>query len=145
MRRRRARRGLAAVEMALLLPLFVSLLVFPLFLGRVFWHYTAIERAAQDAARYLSRVPLGDMNNPARAPAAAVAGQIVAAELAELSPGSIPYGLTTLCDGQICIGVVTPSTVTVNIQLYLEDTSFSWLTWQPLPLVVEASYPYIGR
>ena len=50
----RRQRGIAAVELALVLPVLFILVMFPLYLGRVYWHYTAIQYAAQDAARYLS-------------------------------------------------------------------------------------------
>lgn len=149
MRRARARgrrRGMAAIELALLLPLLVLLLSVPLYLGRVLWHYTAIERAAQDAARYLSRVPLSEMSNPARAPAAvAVANALVAEELAELRPGGYPYLLLVSCDGVTCGGYSTPATVTVGIQLYMDDTGFPASTGGTLPLAAYVSLAYLGR
>jgi hypothetical protein len=139
-------RGIAAVELAVILPLFVVLLAFPVYLGRVFWHYSVIQQAAQDAARYLSKAPLAEMSNPTRAVAvAAVANQIVAEELAELAPGSIPTIVTVVCDGGSCGGMVRPATVRVNIQMYMEDIFFSDYTSLTLPLIVDVSYPYLGN
>lgn len=142
----RRQRGIAAVELALLLPLFVLLLAFPVYLGRVLWHYTVIEHAAQDAARYLSKVPLSEMTNPARAATVvAVANQIVAAELAELAPGKYPYLLAVACGNAVCGGFSKPVTVGVNIQVFMEDVLFPGATHLSLPLEADVTYPYLGR
>lgn len=144
---RRRQRGIAALELALVLPIFLILLMFPLYLGRVLWHYTVIQRAAQDAARYLSTIPLSEMKNPARAPAlVAVANDIVAIELAELAPGPYPYQLSVTCDaGAACAGYSVPSTVQVNIQVLMEDIFFSNVTSLTLPLTAAVTYPYLGN
>lgn len=142
----RGQRGIAAIELALLLPLLVMMLAFPAYLGRVFWHYTMIEHAAQDAARYLSKVPVSEISNPARAATvAAVANQIVAAELAELAPGKYPYALTVTCGNGICVGFNTPPTVGVNIQVLVQDVLFPGSTHLSLPIEANVTYPYLGR
>jgi Flp pilus assembly protein TadG len=139
-------RGIAAIELALLLPLFVMMLVFPVYLGRVFWHYTVIEHAAQDAARYLSKVPLSEMTNPGRAATVvAVANQIVVAELAELAPGKYPYTLAVACNNAVCGGFIEPATVGVTIQVYMEDVLFPGTTHLRLPLEADVTYPYLRR
>ena len=138
-------RGIAAVEMALVLPLMVLLLAFPLFLGRVFWHYTVIQHAANDAARYLSKAPASEMGNPARAPAvAAVANAVIAEELAELAPGSVSYLALVTCDGGLCGGINMPVTVQVNIQVLVESSFFPAYMSMSIPLTVAISYPYTG-
>lgn len=139
-------RGIAAVEMAMVMPVLVLLLVFPLYLGRVFWHYTAIQYAAQDAARYLSKAPASEMGNPTRGAAvAAVAEAIVAQELAELAPGSFPYGILVSCDGGPCLGFGTPTLVRVHITLFMEDIFFANYTQMNLQLAADVTYPYLGR
>ncbi|MYN19938.1 hypothetical protein GTP81_24650 [Rugamonas sp. FT107W] len=139
-------RGIAAIELALILPVLLILLVFPLFFGRLFWHYSVMDRAAQDAARYLSSIPLSEIRNPARAPAlAAVAKSIVDAELAELAPGPDGIFVTIGCDTFQCAGFSAPTTVNVAIQLQLTDIFFSNVTSLTIPLTANASYPYVGR
>lgn len=143
---KRRQRGIAAIELALVLPVFLILLTFPLFFGRLFWHYSVIDRAAQDAARYLSTIPLSEIRNPSRAPAlAAVARAIVDAELAELAPGPDAIGVMVGCDAVQCLGFGTPTTVNVAIQLELTDIFFSNVTSLTVPLTVNVTYPYLGR
>lgn len=128
---RRARRqgGASAVELALILPLLIILLGAPLTLAIYYWHYTVVQKAAYDGARYLSTISEMEMRQPALAAAArAVATEIVQAELAELGSRSGAAKLTFLC-GQInqCDGLADqalPQTVTVGIQLTFKDTIF---------------------
>lgn len=139
-------RGIAAVELALILPVLVLMLIFPLYLGRVYWHYTVIQHAAHDAARYLSKAPDTEMSNPARAVAvASVADTIIAMELAELAPGAYPYVAQVNCDSGPCVGYSKPSKVRVSIQLLVEDIFFPGYLSLTIPLTVDVSYPYMGR
>ncbi|MBP1204823.1 Flp pilus assembly protein TadG [Duganella sp. 1411] len=146
--RRGARRqhGIAAVELALILPVLVLMLIFPLYLGRVYWHYTVIQHAAHDAARYLSKAPDTEMSNATRAVAvASVADTIIAMELAELAPGAYPYVAQVNCDSGPCVGYSRPSKVRVSIQLLVEDIFFPGYLSLTIPLTVDVSYPYMGR
>jgi len=139
-------RGIAAVELALILPVLLILLVFPLFFGRLFWHYSVMDRAAQDAARYLATIPPSEIRNPARAPAlTAVAKSIADAELAELAPGPDGIFVTIGCDAVQCVGFAVPTTVNVAIQVQLTDIFFSNMTSLTIPLMVNVTYPYVGR
>jgi Flp pilus assembly protein TadG len=54
-------KGVAAVEMAGFLMLALPLLTAPLFLAIYFWHYTAVQKAAQDSARFLATVSVREM------------------------------------------------------------------------------------
>jgi len=138
-------RGIAAVELAMVMPVLVLLLAFPLALGRIFWHYTAYQYAAQDAALYLSKAPLSEMGNPARGgEVAGVVTAMVAQQLAELAPGGFSYGLGVTCDGGPCIGNA-PTTVGVKISVYFEDIFFSGETGLNFWLTVDVTYPYLGK
>lgn len=144
---RHGQRGIAAVELALILPVFLILLTLPLFFGRVFWHYSVVQRAANDAARYLSAIPLSEIKNSSRTPnVVAVANAIVQSEVAELAAGPDPILVTVLCDsiGQ-CGGYAIPATVTVTIQLQMSDIFFSGITELSLPLTASVTYPYLGQ
>ena len=63
---RRRQRGIAAVELALVLPAFVLLLAATVFIGRTLYHYQAIQKAAHDAARYLASAPALEVSSPSR-------------------------------------------------------------------------------
>jgi Flp pilus assembly protein TadG len=139
-------RGVAAVEMALLLPIFLVLLMLPLYFGRVFWHYSVVQSAAQDAARYLSSVPQIEMKDPNKiAAVVSVANTIITAEIAELNPGNYAPVVTVQCGSATCSGFALPSTVTVNIQLLMEDIFFSNATALSIPMTAVATFPYVGH
>jgi Flp pilus assembly protein TadG len=141
----RRQRGIAAAELALVMPVLVLLLIAPLYLGRVFWHYTAIQYAAQDAARYLSRVPAAEMGNPTRAGTVAdVAQAIVAQELAELAPGVVPHTFLSDCNGGACSGT-TPTLVHVHVSQYMQDVFFPRYTLVDYDLHADVTYPYVGQ
>ncbi len=109
-------------------------------------HYTVIQHAAQEAARYLSKAPVSEMNNPNRAiTVAKVAEAIIKEELSELSPGAFPYVADMLCDGVPCVGYSKPVTVSVSIQLIVQDIFFPGYTALEIPLMVSVKYPYLGR
>lgn len=144
----RRQRGLAAVELAFIMPIFLLLLALPLYFGRVFWHYTVAQKAAHDAARYMSSVSLSELKDPTRiAHVVALATDIVTAETAELNPGTYPPSITVLCDGLACAGFTTPATVTVGVQLYMDDIFFSDITSSvlgglaSLPLTATVTFP----
>lgn len=52
--RNSAGRGVAAIEMAILLPLLVLIFTGMIEYGRLVWHYDALAKATRDAARYLA-------------------------------------------------------------------------------------------
>ncbi len=142
----RRQRGIAAVEMALLLPVFLILLALPLYFGRITWHYSVASNAVQDAARYLSSVPLVEMRNPAIiAGVVSVASEIVQQETAELKPGTYPPTVTILCDGITCGGFLTPTNVSVVIQMQMDDLIFSGLNSLSIPITAKAILPYVGK
>jgi len=147
----RVQRGAAAVELALLLPIFVVVLTFPLLLGRCLWHYTAAQKAAHDAARYLSSIPAQEMREPALAITAAdIASEIATLELAHLSPGD-DNQVTVLvaCGGLPCRGVRTsalPETVTVSVSINLYDPVFGMIVGRyGLPIGAHYETRYLGR
>lgn len=123
---RRAARGVAAVEFAIMLPILIILLSAPLYIGRVMWYYTAAQKAAHDAAQYLSTVPDAEMRSPGLiSSSTAVAGDLVAAELADLNGGgAYPPSVTIQCDGVSCDGYVAPTVVRVHVRMRVQDPFF---------------------
>lgn len=138
--------GIAAVELALVLPLLVMLLALPLFLGRLFWHYSAIQKAAQNAVRYLSSAPLADMKSATRASSVVrITREIAQAHLAELNPGTLPATIDVQCDGVPCDGYSTPATVRVFIRVPFEDVFFPDITQTSSLLTADSSMAYVGK
>ena len=60
-----SQRGIAAVEMAIVLMALVAFLTMPVFFARYFWCYSVAQKAAQDAARFMSTVPLVEIKSAA--------------------------------------------------------------------------------
>jgi Flp pilus assembly protein TadG len=146
-RTQRPRRGIAAVEFAILVPILVVLISAPLFIGRVLWHYTAAQKAAHDAARFLSTVSEGEMRTQGLAASSvAVARDIVAAELADLNNGSYPPSVFIQCDGLGCDGLVMPVTVRVTVRMEMMDPFFGISAGSEYGLLISADVQmsYIG-
>lgn len=123
--RRSAQRGVAAVEFAVISSLLLVLLSVPLFFGRLFWHYTAIQKAAHDAAWYLATVQQNDMKNFSRSvDASNIAQYIATSEVAELAPGGdFPPVVTIDCRPFGC-GQGAPTTVYVRVSVTMFDPIF---------------------
>lgn len=143
-------RGSAAVEAALILPVFVLFLTVPIYYARCFWHYTVAQKAAQDAARYLSQVSAAEMRSPTLAQAASnIALEITQKEMAELAPGSTIPVPVVQCDYLPCgyaIGSL-PTTVRVYINFSMYDTIFGAISDGRFGLVItaDASMRYVGN
>ncbi len=152
-RRRSIRQsGVAAVELAIILPILIALLAVPFFFGRVFWHYTVAQKAAYDAARYLSSVPVTEMKSQSRiAAVAAVAQQIYTLEVAELNPGAFPPSATFLCGAFVCDGISIPDTVRVAVRMrvfpdFVASETTDFVDEEGGIVVVgDVTLPYVGK
>lgn len=117
--------GSVAVEFAFVLPVMIIMLAAPLLFGRIFWHYTVAQKAAQNAVRFLAAANPAEIRTPGaggtEAPIAAVARAIVMAEIAELHPGPYPPVVDVLCDGGTCAGFQIPVRVTVRVSMPMYD------------------------
>lgn len=146
---RERQRGSAAIEVAVLLPIMLVFLMFPFFYARCFWHYTAAQKAAQSAARYLAAVPAAEMRSRvlARA-AAAVAVEIAQRELAELSPGTAFDPPQAICDGANCGSLpgTVPTRVRVLINFGMVDNIFGVVDTgrYGLQITADVTLRYVG-
>lgn len=142
--------GVAAVELALVFPILLAFLMCLMFISSCFWHYTVAQKAAQDAARYLSTVSAQEMRSPALARAAvAVATAIATREMAQLSPGSTIAPPEIRCGAQSCgmrAGIV-PSTISVFITFSMFDTFFGTFNTgrYGLPITADVTMNYVGN
>lgn len=125
-------KGVAAVELALLLPLLVALLAAPLLFGRVFLHHSMAQKAAHDAARFLAAAPQRDITwrrrDGAEVGAAALAREIARSGLAEANTGFAIPSINVFCDGEICDTASVPSRVQVIVKMDITDEIFGGLT-----------------
>lgn len=143
-------RGVAAVEFAIILPLILVLLAFPVFFGRVFMFYSVAQKAAQNAAQYIATVPKVEMHDSNKAAAANdVAKEIIRLTMGEVSAGSGGIGIQVDCDDGECGTGEVPTEILVNIRLVLYDDYFAFLTYSILgdgPLVINANakVKYLG-
>jgi Flp pilus assembly protein TadG len=142
--------GVAAIECALLLPILLAFLLLGFFTASIFWHYTMAQKAAQDAARYLSTVSASEMMTPASAQAAGnLAQEIIRREIAEVSPSSQIGTLETFCDNSNCGGKLpgtVPTTVRVNFSISMFDPSGLIDTgWYGLPITANYTMRYVGN
>lgn len=148
---RRRQGGVAAVEMAIILPFLVMLLAFPLFFSRVLWHYTVAQKAAHDAARYFATVPVTEMMSPGRIQQSVdLARTIANEEMGDLKPG--PYAPVThvMCGAFPCTGFARPATITVRVEMPMYDDLFGPLTQafasdSGLLIGAEVTMPYVGN
>ncbi|QOL48472.1 TadE/TadG family type IV pilus assembly protein [Massilia litorea] len=142
--------GVAAVECALLLPVLIAFLTLGFFTVSIFWHYTMAQKAAQDAARYLSTVPVAEMMTPASARAAGdLAQEIIRREIAEVSSSSEIGTLETFCDTSNCGGNAAgtlPTTVRVHFLISMFDPFGLVDTgWYGLQITANYTMRYAGN
>lgn len=150
--RRRGQLGVAAVELALILPILFVAMTVPLFFGRYFWHYTVAQKAAHDAARYLSTVSVREMRSSVlSATAGRIAQGIVEEELADLLPGQEAPSIEIFCGGtKQCTGYTNtamPETIRVRVDLNMFDNVFGavYTGFYGLHIGVNAEVRYVGR
>lgn len=113
----RRQRGVVALELALSLPLILTLLTALVFYGRFMYHYEVVQKAAWAGARYLSSVPAIHMKNQQRAAQEmALATYLIKEELSALAPAPEQLFITVNCDGTPCgLFNFLPSTINVIV------------------------------
>jgi len=120
-RKPRRQDGVAAIELALILLFFMGLLPVVLLFGRALLAYTAMQKSAHDAARYMATLPLPQMTNTASAvQGTAFARQMVLDAMAETWPGLEP--------------------VQVNLECVYSDDAYSCGSFASKPLQVRVKF-----
>jgi Flp pilus assembly protein TadG len=150
MRIRGREKGSAAVELALLFPVLITLLMFPIFYAKCLWHYTAAQKAAQDSARFLAAIPRQEMRSAVLVEDALnTTLRIARAELGELDPGNHPPSIEVFCGTSVCNGTGArplPTTVRVLIKVDMYDTIFGVVDTgrYGYPITADVTQPYMG-
>ncbi|SDF42447.1 MULTISPECIES: TadE/TadG family type IV pilus assembly protein [unclassified Duganella] len=120
MNSRRRQGGVVALELALSLPVLLSMLVVLTFYGRVMYNYEVVQKAAWAGARYLSSVPAVNMKNPQlAAQEVALASHLIEQELGALAPAPGNLIVAVTCDGVPCSALFNyvPAMVTVVVMI----------------------------
>lgn len=136
--RRARQRGVASIELALILVFFSGLLGVVLFLSNILQTYTTAQKVAYGAARYLATAPLLEMSIMADAENAALQAQNLAiASAAAMHLKLLPSQVTVLCNygfGYSNCGSIAgkPSMVRVQVlismeSVFLRDSVLDWL------------------
>lgn len=146
--------GVAAIELALILLFFMGLLPVVLLFGRALLAYTAMQKSAHDAARYLATLPLSQMARGDTANQGAVfARQMVLDAMAESWPAMQPYLITVDCaysDDSYACGSFPSKPLQVRVKFatdmpigILPDLTLGWLPQMaPIPLRANATLRY---
>jgi hypothetical protein len=136
----RRQHGVAAVELALIMPILLLLVAVPLIATIYMWHYSAAQKAAQNAARYISTISVQEMRAGNLALAAeAITLQLVQIQIAEL--WLFEFSLFRCWCGP------PPPMVSVTVRMALFDQIFTMVDTgrYGLPINVEVEVPYVGN
>ncbi|MTV37956.1 TadE/TadG family type IV pilus assembly protein [Duganella radicis] len=134
-------RGIVALELALILPVLLSLLASVVFYGRLAYDYEVVQKAAREGARYLSSVAAINLKNTTLANQESLLTQtIVQSALAPL--GNDAATVLVTCDSVPCsaLGAV-PSEVSVTVILPVSNL----FAGDALRLVTRRSMRYVGN
>lgn len=125
---RHRERGSIAIEMALVITIMITLLTVPVFFARVFWYYSVAQKAAHDAARFLSTASQAELRTPgagnAPSQVARIAWEIADTETAVLNSVMDPKYIDVQCNFGTC-GDGVPATVRVFIHMRMRDDMFA--------------------
>lgn len=148
--------GVAAIELALIMLFFMALLPFVLLFGRALLAYTALQKSAHDAARYLATMPLPQMANAdAAEQGVTFARQMVRQAMLESWPGMSSGKINVDCiyndDFYSCGNYPTaPLQVRIKVSVdmpvaFLPGLTRAWLPQlAPIPLRANATLRYVN-
>lgn len=123
---RRAQRGFAAAELAVILTATILLMPTVALFAKVFYQYSVMKGASGDAAAYMASLPPASIKDPTeRARAVGVAQQIVreAASAAGMDTGTTVFEARVSCDGHGC-GNLVPQVITVDVTFNIDGNDF---------------------
>ncbi len=122
----RTERGIALIELALIMAFTVIVVLGVCFVSRALWHAFVLHKAAHQAARMVAAMPEEVFRNSTATtviPAAAKRIFLDVATEAGLENVPVAGGISVLCDEGACnIGV--PQRVQVTVQMLFTDTLF---------------------
>ncbi len=122
----RRQAGVAAVELAIILPILMTLLAMSIFFGRMLMYYTVSQKSAQSAIAYVSSVPRSELAIASRAEEHVKVAQWMADEMmGDINDGNKGNsGVVILCEGRLC-GMGVPKKISVIATTYMFDDYFN--------------------
>lgn len=117
---RQDRRGVAAIELALILSACILLVPAVLEIGGIFMHYAALHKAVREGARTMAALPPQALSTTGAASDSMAMVQSLVVETAQqagLQASVAPDKVYVGCDKAMCEGTVPSSTVTVSASL----------------------------
>jgi Flp pilus assembly protein TadG len=150
--------GATAVEAAVIMAIvLIPVLAYVLFFGRYFWYYNVAQKAAHDAALYMSGAPVTEMKGTA---GAALAQQIIFQETGDVDSGTAVYP-DAVCGYKLspsssyltffgCNPAKSPNAVRATVVMTVSDPFFPALTsgftgQDGMMIMVAATVPYVGH
>ena len=150
---RRRQTGAATIELAAFLLIAISILTVPLFISIYFWHYSAVQKAAQGAAEFLSRATTQEMKSYGTVDSALQISRLIADDGTSDLLRSNQYHVQFACNMSASslnqwedCGGGKPYQVRVIVSLRLFDIFFGDFDAGDAGVLVraEAVAPYIG-
>lgn len=143
-------RGIAAVELALILIFAIPLSSLLFALGQACLTYTVLQKGVHDCARYMAALPAIEMRNLAQGALADSAVRNIvndAISNAHLGVPTQAMKIAVACDGFSCGGNL-PNVVSVSVQLSLNDPlyglAYIYLSQAGFNFTVSATVRYGG-
>jgi hypothetical protein len=142
-----AQRGVAAIEMALILTFSFALFPFVLWFGRVFYEYNVMLKAADEASRYLASLPPLEATTIASwRLASGTALQMMANAAAGAGLSAVPDSIQIACYPVACgTPNVPPASIGVSFSVSMVDDLLYDTTSGAFSLNLELTVPYAGR
>lgn len=118
-------RGMVVLELALILPVLLTLLTAVVYFGRLTYNYEVVCKASNAGVRYLSSVAAANLRNPALAGHESnLAQSIVLTELGSLGSNAL---VVVACDNVPCTAVAAPSEVSVSVIVQVPNVFLGYL------------------
>ncbi len=144
---RRWQRGVAAIELALIMTFLTMILVPTFVIAHALWQYTVLKQATDNAARYFAALPLYQLSATDPDPRD-VAKQMVAK--AVVDAGVVPASEQTAflanievsCPGTVNCRSQTPQTIVVGAYMSIADPSTLKLDGSPWMFQTISTVPY---
>lgn len=140
---RHGRRGVAAIELALVVSACVLLVPAVLSIGGIFQHYAALNKAVREGARAMAALPPQALSTKTAAGTSMGMVRSLVVETARqagLQESLAPETVYVGCDRVICQGNVPSSTVTVTAAVYVPVPAFLFTTATSDTMLLQAAH-----
>jgi len=147
MPRQAAQRGVAAIEMALILTVSFALFPFVLWFGRAFYEYNVLLKASDEAGRYMASLSQVEVTTAASwLQASATATRMIGATAAAAGLNTVPDLIQIACHPDPCGSPNDPpASIELSFVVAMTDDLMYDTTNGVLPMRIDLTVPYAGR